>query len=245
MSTDTTLTGLVLRRWDQGESDRRLSVLTRERGRVLITAKGARKGGSRLASVSEPLALATFQVSEGKRSGFITQAQTLPGFRGLRQDYERLAVALAHVELVASIAQLGDADEDVFAATIHALKAIENHEFPVVAGVWAQLQLMNLEGILPGWTTCALDETELNEDPAWVSPMAGGYVSPGHSSEFPDRLTASAGVLIGLSKTAELAEPPPRLKLAGACMQVLHPFWLHHVGRDLPACVAMLQGLTL
>lgn len=243
MSTDTTLTGLVLRRWDQGESDRRLSILTRERGRILATAKGARKSGSRLASVSEPLALTTFQISEGKRSGFITQAQTHSGFSTLRTDYLRLVLALSYAELVSAVSPIESPNEALFDGAVVALKSIETQESPVAATVWAQLQLMSIEGIEANWTVCTLDGSTLDENPAWLSPMAGGYVGTRQAPEFPDRFAVAAEILIGLAKTAQLEMPPPRLKYAEDALRALHRFWLHHAGRDLPASEVMLQSL--
>lgn len=245
MSNASTLTALVLRRWDQGESDRRLSVLTRERGRLNVVAKGARKGGSRLAGCSEPLTVSMMQLAEGKRQGFITQAQPVTSFGGLRADYDRLLFALAHAELVSAVSPLENPQEELFEATLLTLKAIETHERPEVAAVWGQVQLMSHEGILPTWTLCTLDGSALNENPAWASPMAGGYVSPSHANEFSDRFLVTAETLIALEKMATLDFPPPRFKGAIEALRALSRFWSHHAGRDLPANEALLQTLQM
>lgn len=241
MSQESTLTGLVLRRWDQGESDRRLSVLTRERGRILVTAKGARKGGSRLASSSEPLALATYQVAKGKVNAFITQAQTHAGFGALRQDYDRLILGLSFAELVSAIAPLEHPNPELFDLTVVALKTIETAANPLSASLWAQLHLMSVEGILPQWTTCSLSGVKLAEDPAWVSPTAGGYVCPSRGADYVDLSLAPMIVLVGLAKLINLPEPPPHMKQASEAMEVLARFWAHHAGRDLPALEVALR----
>ncbi|MBL8059882.1 MAG: DNA repair protein RecO [Chthonomonas sp.] len=244
MSGEVSLTGLVLRRWDQGESDRRLSVLTREKGRILVTAKGARKSGSRLASCSEPLALASFQIASGKVNNFITQAQTHAGFGKLRSDYDRLILGLSFAELVSAVAPLEHPNPDLFDTAIIALKTIETASNPLAASLWSQLMLMKVEGTLPNWLSCSSSGKKMNEDPAWLSPTAGGYLSPGVADDYVDRFLGSSEALIALSKLAELEEPPANLKRADECMKILARFWEHHAGRDLPATKAVLQSLT-
>lgn len=245
MSGEVSLTGLVLRRWDQGESDRRLSVLTREKGRILVTAKGARKSGSRLTSSSEPLALATFQVAAGRVNNFITQAQPHAGFGKLRADYDRLILGLSYAELVSAVAPLEHPNPELFDGAVIALKTIETAENPVVASIWAQLKLMEVEGISATWVQCAQTAGKLNENPAWVSPTAGGYVSPSPADDFVDGVLTSSEVLIGLDRLSGLGAPPPHMKHAAEALRVLARFWEHHAGRDLPATEAALQALAV
>src|ERR1043165_6899140 len=100
---ETTVHAIVLRRRDSGESDRRLTVLTHELGKIDVIAKGARKAGSRLAGSSDPLVVAKFGLATGKKNLFVTQTQPMASFRGLRTDYERLTFALALCELYSAV----------------------------------------------------------------------------------------------------------------------------------------------
>ena len=114
---------IVLRRRDSGESDRRLTVLTEEYGKIDVLAKGARKGGSRLSGVSDPLSAAVMNLAEGKRNLFITQAQPLHSFRGLRNDYDRLTGALALVELFAAILPIDEPFPEAYALLAQSLSS--------------------------------------------------------------------------------------------------------------------------
>src|SRR5579862_305209 len=149
--SEATVHAIVLRRRDSGESDRRLTVLTREVGKIDIVAKGARKSGSRLAGSSDPLVVAKFSIATGKKNQFITQAQPMASFRGLRTDYERLSFGLALCELYSAVIPWEEPFPEAYELLASSLHILETHERPVVAMVWAQLQLLSLSGFLPAF----------------------------------------------------------------------------------------------
>lgn len=232
---ETTVSAIVLRRRDSGESDRRLTLLTRELGKVDVVAKGAKKGASRLAGSSDPLAMAQMTLAKGKVNQFVTQAQPIHSFRGLRTDFGRLSMALALTELYAAILPWGEPMDSVFDLLVNSLKAIELHPKPVVALVWAELKLMEQSGYLPPFDTCIATGQNVQEANPWLSPMAGGYVSLPSAFDYADRFETRAEVLWGLTQTAELTEPPPNLKFSDECLIALIPFWRHIVDAPLPA----------
>jgi len=242
--SESNITGIVLRRWDAGESDRKLSLLTQEQGRMEVIAKGARKGNSRLAGVTEPLSVCTFAIAEGKHRSFITQAQPLTSFPGLRNDYSRLTMALSFAEVLHSFAQINQVNAELFQHAWIALKALELHEKPLVALLWAELVVMSIEGILPSFDHCVLDGHRLTENPAWISAMAGGHIDSAHSNEFSDRQLVDAEILIGLSKLSKLDRPPVAFKSAVASFGVLSAFWYQHAHKSLPAREALTHHLT-
>jgi DNA repair protein RecO (recombination protein O) len=233
----------VLRRRDSGESDRRLTLLTLEQGKLDAVAKGARKAASRLAGSSDPLTVAQMTLATGKKNRFVTQVQPLASFRGLRTDFERLSFALALAELYSALMPYEQPFPEAYELLLASLQAIERHDRPVVALVWAELKLLDIAGFLPQFDICAITGDPVGETQAWLSPTAGGYIRDSHAPTFADRTRAPAEVLYGLARTAELDQPPPNLKLVEDCLVALLPFWRHVAETALPANEACVREL--
>ena len=82
------MTGMVLRASSVGEYDRRLVILTREKGKLTAFARGAKRPGSRLMGPSRPFAFGTFRLYEGREAYNLQDAEISRYFEELAQDME-------------------------------------------------------------------------------------------------------------------------------------------------------------
>ncbi|MFN3729071.1 MAG: DNA repair protein RecO [Fimbriimonadaceae bacterium] len=234
--------GIVVRRRDSGESDRVLTILTSEFGKIDAVAKGARKSASRLASSSEPLAVAYFTFAEGRARRFVTRAEPRRSFPGLRQDFDRLTFALALAELYAHVGQYEETDSGLHELLSESLGYLESHPTPPAAFLWAQVKLLEAAGFLPSFRQCVVTNLPVAEALAWYSPSMGGYLHASALEATHDRLQVRVEVLYALGRLHEWSEPPPRIKFAGECGRLMTRIWGDVIDRPLPALQAAMNG---
>lgn len=241
---ETTVTAIVLRRYEAGENDRRLVLFTRERGKIDVVAKGARKGGSRLAGVSEPLMVATFHLASGRVRTFVTQAQPVSSLPALRQDYVRLLCGLAMVELVATHLPYEADHPELFDSLLSALSVLGGDGDPSVPLVWFSARLLAQEGLMPDWRHCVFTKREIVTAVRWYSSAAGGVLIEAEAERFLDSRRASSESLTGIERIAELPQPPERLKRSVECCTVLFRYWQGVLDSPLPAWERAVQAQT-
>lgn len=82
------LTGMVIKSASVGEYDKRLVILTRERGRVTAFARGAKRPGNSLMGPSRPFAFGTFKLFEGREAYNLHGAEITQYFEELVMDIE-------------------------------------------------------------------------------------------------------------------------------------------------------------
>lgn len=242
MSRQQTVTATVLERRNWMESDRILTLLTREYGKMDVVARGARKAGSHLSASTEPFVFAEMHVAKGRAKNYLTQAQIHTTFPGIRKDYQRLTHALALSELYSAFTLQEQAVPKVFDLLIKSLSFLKDHPKPLVVLIWSALNLMQLEGVLPAWLHCNIKGTPLIEPVALVSPTAGGYVSQAAALQFFDRFEVRKEVLIGLSKIIECVAPPKNLKFSAESLSVLLAIWKNLTHMPFPIIKNILES---
>jgi DNA repair protein RecO (recombination protein O) len=222
-----TVEGIVLRRWDSGESDRRVAVLTPDRGKIYLTARGARKAGARLAAFTEPGTHASFAVG-ARRNAYMTQVQPLQGHSSLRNDYTRLMCALALFEVIDAVSPEDQPVPETFQECVTAVAAIANGD-PMAGLCWADLRLMACTGHGPDFSRPTLR----------LSPEDGGAAGA-HSR---DSFEVTKEVAIALSRLQQVSEPPEKLKGATEVAKAILRFWETYAEKKLIARRALIESL--
>jgi DNA repair protein RecO (recombination protein O) len=182
---------IVMHRSDVGEADRLLTVLSRERGKLRLNAKGARKVGSRKSGHVELFIRSRMLIAKGRGDiDIVSQVETLDAYRGLREDLTRSTYAHYAVELVDAFAEEGSEQPELFDLLADVLKWIEaTNNLPLTARFF-EMQLLTLAGFQPQVFSCAargepLQEIAPDELYGW-SPASGGALCPAHAQERSD-----------------------------------------------------------
>lgn len=176
MAQETMAEALVLRRWFLGEADKRLSLYTRQRGKVYAVARGARRVGSKMGSLTEPLALIRLRLIQGRSRAIVAQPQLLDTFTRLHFDLERLSRAFALCELIDRLVPEEEPNEVLFLFTCTLLKQLELHPEPTLILTWGIWKVIEILGYQPRLQTCVLCERAAQDKVVGVDAAHGGVV---------------------------------------------------------------------
>lgn len=92
------LTGMVLKTSPVNDYDRRLVILTKERGKITVFARGARRQGSRYLAATNPFSFGQFKLFEGKDAYNLGECEISYYFDELRTDYEGMCLGSFFLE---------------------------------------------------------------------------------------------------------------------------------------------------
>ncbi|HOU09442.1 MAG TPA: DNA repair protein RecO [Clostridiales bacterium] len=168
MNTD----GLVIKTSDTGESDRIITVLTRDFGVVRAFANGAKRPKSRLGNATQALSYADFTFYAGRDSHTVGDARAKRVFFGLGSDMRKTALAQYFCELALELAPENDEASQYLKLLLNALDFLDTGKRPpALIKAVTEMRLACLAGYAPELTACAACG---REDGAFALDAAGG-----------------------------------------------------------------------
>jgi len=219
--------GIVLRTQRLGEADRVITVLTRERGRLRLVAKGVRRTTSKFGARLEPFAHVDFQTfdKQGRALGMITQAETIAGYGQLIvADYARYTAGTAMLETAERLSdEEGEPALQQYLLLLGGLRALTagEHAPGLVLDAFI-LRSLSVAGYAPSFRDCA----GCGEEPPDTLPYrffslpAGGMVCPSckpAGSAMPQQATVEllGALLAGEWTVADASEGRHRREASG------------------------------
>jgi len=168
-------TGLVLRETEYKESSRILTVLTSSEGRITVTAKGAKRRGSKAASVCQHLAYSDMTLYNSKGRWTLTEGRVIELFEGLREDLEKLSLGSYFAELLEVLSDEDSPGPELLSLGLNALFALsELKKDPLLIKAAFELRLMCAAGFEPMTESCAFCGETQPESP--LLSIYGGHI---------------------------------------------------------------------
>lgn len=158
--------GIVLRETETKETDKILTLLTWDQGKISVIARGARRKNSKFAAAAQPLAYSEWTLYQRKDWHYASDASTLELFGGLRGDLAALSLGFYMAELTEAVAPDTLPVPELLRHLLNGLYALSTlHKLPTLVKPAFELKLLCLAGYEPLANACAVCGREEPEEP--------------------------------------------------------------------------------
>lgn len=146
-----TVTGMILKAVPIGEYDRRVVILTKEKGKISAFVKGARRQNSRFLAPTNPFSFGEFKLYVGKTSYNVTDIVISNYFEGLRDDFEGAYYGMYFLEVMDYFTRENNDEKEMLKLLYQSLKALQSEKLSkkLVRYIF-EIKAVALNGEFPG-----------------------------------------------------------------------------------------------
>jgi DNA repair protein RecO (recombination protein O) len=147
--------GIVIRTTDYAETNKIVTLFTREWGKVGVMARGAKKTNSRLTAVTQPFTYGYFLVQRGRGLGGLQQGELISSMRSIREDIFLTAYASYVIDLTDKSTEEKKPNPFLFELLLQTLQYMnEGYDLDILVNIY-EMKMLNVLGLYPVLDQCA------------------------------------------------------------------------------------------
>ena len=168
--------GLIVKESDYGENDKLLTVITEDKGKILVTVKGGRSLRNKFISVAETFSYGTFGLRKTSKYFHLFDAELIDDFYPIREDLVKMSLGYYICDIAGELALEGVADEALLKLTLNALYALayKDTPCPVIKAAY-EFKAAVISGFMPDLESCTVCNAE-PEDDSFVNASSGALI---------------------------------------------------------------------
>lgn len=185
MGQNIVVTGMVLQVMPIGEYDKRITLLTRERGKITAFARGARRPNSQFLAATNPFSFGEFELFEGRSSYTLAKAAIQNYFRELTEDFNVTYYGFYFLEFADYYCQENNDEREMLKLLYQSLRALSSPAYDnrLVRSIF-ELKALAVNGEAPNVFSCLKCQTK--ENLLYFSVKRGGALCSTCCGEVPD-----------------------------------------------------------
>ena len=177
MDNRINLTGIVLSVMPVGDYDRRVTILTKEKGKIAAFARGARRPGNSLLAVSQPCVFGNFTLFPGRDSFTISEVKVEEYFPEIRENLDSVYYAMYFCEVADFYTKEGNDEREMMKLLYASLRALVKGQMSrrLIRSVF-EMRTSVISGEGPMLNECVLCHDTISEEDRLFSVTNGGAV---------------------------------------------------------------------
>src|SRR4030042_6840840 len=188
--------GIIIKRVNLSEADKILTILTADRGKIRVVARGVRKPKAKLGGFLEMFRYNEYLLAEGRNLDLVAGAYTIDNLVSIGQSLRSVATAYYIAETVDKLIEETQEASKTFEIVYRSLKAIsQSGDLDAIKG-WFEINLLASLGFRPELNRCVECRAPLEE--GWFSFELGGILDAQHPNSDLAALPVSAVELLEL-----------------------------------------------
>ncbi|MDO7268515.1 DNA repair protein RecO [Shouchella clausii] len=164
---------IVLKSIDYGETNKIVTLFTKEDGKLAVLAKGAKKPNSRFAAVTQPFVYGSYLYFQGNGLPSLSQGEAVDSFKELQFDIVKSAYAAYITELVDKLTEERKPTFFLFDWLLLALRQINTGQDAEIIARIMDMKMLPLAGAKPELDCCACCRSETRDPVAFSVAYAG------------------------------------------------------------------------
>ncbi|WP_338470285.1 DNA repair protein RecO [Niallia sp. XMNu-256] len=147
--------GIILRSTDYGETNKIVTLFTREWGKYGVMANGAKKPKSRLAAITQPFTYGLFLIQKTRGMGSLQQGEIISSLRSIKEDIFLTAYASFIVELTDKGLEENKSNPFLFELLLQSLTYLnEGYDPDIIKNIY-EIKMLSVLGLHPTLDQCA------------------------------------------------------------------------------------------
>lgn len=149
--------GLVIKEVLVGESDKIITILAKDIGKISVSAKGSRKSSSKILAGTQMFSYADFELSNKFKYPKIVSVDIIKSYYTVTNDYDALCIASYMCELYNKTIEEYAENNDLLKLILHSLQALQNNVMnkKLIMSIF-DMKFMDLYGYTPIVNECVV-----------------------------------------------------------------------------------------
>lgn len=153
--------GIIIKEVFVGDSDKIITILCKDIGKISVSCKGSRKAKSKTVSGSTLFTYADFSIFTGLKHYKLNSVTIIKSFYDVSKDYDKLIIASYFAEITNKITFESEENNELLKLLVYSLRALlKEDSLPLLICAIFNIRLSVILGFSPNLTRCSVCDTE-------------------------------------------------------------------------------------